>query len=74
MTVTADGTRTAVVIATAAEQQHGAWSPDGNSIAFSNGTGGGADLYTVSVVTREGKGLPWGPPRQLSSDTGVDAR
>ena len=37
MTVTADGTRTAVVIATSAEEQQGAWSPDGNSIAFSNG-------------------------------------
>jgi eukaryotic-like serine/threonine-protein kinase len=74
MSVTADGTRTSVVIATSAEEQQGAWSPDGNSIAFSNGTGGGADLYNVSVLTRAGQGSPWGPPRRLSSDTGIDAR
>ena len=73
MTVTADGTRTAVVIATSAEEQQGAWSPDGNSIVFSNGAGA-ADLYNVAILTREGKGSPWGPPRRLSSDTGVDAR
>ena len=73
MSVTADGTRTSVVIATSAEEQQGAWSPDGNSIAFSNGAGE-ADLYNVSILTREGKGSPWGPPRRLSSDTGVDAR
>ena len=73
MVVTADGTRTSVVIATSAEEQGGAWSPDGNSIAFSNGVGA-ADLYNVSILTRDGKGSPWGPPRRLSSDTGVDAR
>ena len=73
MTVTADGTRTAVVTATPAEEQHGTWSPDGNSIAFSNGTGA-ADLYNVSILTRESKGSRWGPPRRLSPDTGVDAR
>ena len=74
MSVTADGTRTSVVIATPAEEQGGAWSPDGNSIAFSNATQGGADLYSVSILTREGRGSPWGPPRRLSSNTGVDAR
>ena len=73
MSVTADGTRTAVVMSTSAEEQRGAWSPDGNSIAFSNGAGA-ADLYNVAILTREGKGSPWGPPRRLSSDTGVDAR
>lgn len=44
------------------------WSPDGNSIAFSNGTGGGADLYNVSILMREGNGSPWDPPRRLSPD------
>ena len=73
MSVSADGTRTSAVIATPDQEQHGTWSPDGNSIAFSSGTGA-ADLYNVFVTSREGKGAPWGPPRPLTSDTGVDPK
>jgi len=73
MSATADGTRTSAVIATPAQEQHGSWNPDGNSIAFSSGTGT-ADLYNVFLISREGKGAPWGSPRPLTSDTGVDPK
>jgi serine/threonine-protein kinase len=73
MSATADGTRISAVIASPAQEQHGAWSPDGNSIAFASGTGV-ADLYNVFVISRAGKGEPWGPPRALTTDTGVDPK
>ena len=73
MTVTPDGTRTAVVMATAAEEQHGSWSPDGNSVAFSGGQSAG-DTYDVFVTSRADKDSPWEAPRQLTTDTGVDAK
>jgi serine/threonine-protein kinase len=73
LTVTADGTRTSVVAATADEEQHGTWNADGNSIAFARGSGL-ADAYHLFVTTRPHYGSPWGPPRQLTRDTAVDIK
>jgi len=73
MIVSADGTRTSVVAATAAEEQHGSWSADGNGIAFSSGPGP-RDMYNVAVTLRAGKDSPWGAPRQLTSVSGVDPK
>ncbi len=73
MSITADGTRTQVVAASAKEEQHGTWSPDGNRIAFSGGDSVG-DLYEIYVTTRAGKDAPWNPPQKLTTMTGVDAK
>lgn len=73
LVVTADGTRTESVVATSAEEQHGSWSPDGNSVAYSGGLSDGA-LYDVHVISRARKGAPWGPPRRLTTDTGIDPK
>lgn len=73
MTVTSDGTRTQTVTATPAEEQHGSWSPDGNSVAFSRGDTVG-DLYDVYVTTRARNDAPWGSPRRLTTGTGVDPK
>jgi Tol biopolymer transport system component len=73
MSVTADGTRTHVIAATEMEEQHGSWSPDGNRVVFSGGDSVG-DLYHIYLATRANKESPWGTPRMLTSDTGVDAR
>jgi eukaryotic-like serine/threonine-protein kinase len=73
MSSTVDGTRTSAVVATSAHEQHGSYSPDGNSIAFSSGPGT-SDLYNLFVISRESKGAPWSRPRQLTSDIGVDPK
>jgi Tol biopolymer transport system component len=73
MSSTVDGTRTSAVVATSAHEQHGSYSPDGNSIAFSSGPGT-SDLYNLFVISRESKGAPWSRPRQLRSDIGVDPK
>ncbi len=73
MTIRADGTRPAVVAGTSAEEQQGSWGRDGNSIAFSGGLGRG-DSYNVFVVTRPDRDAPWGAPRQLTTDTGIDPK
>jgi serine/threonine-protein kinase len=73
MMSTADGTRTSAVVATSAHEQHGSYSPDGNSIAFSSGPGT-SDLYYLFVISRQSGSAPWGPPRPLTSDIGVDPK
>jgi Tol biopolymer transport system component len=73
MAVTADGIRTAVVAGSSGEEQHGSWGPDGNSVAFAGGLAVG-DSYNLFVISRPNKEAPWGVPRQLTTDTGVDPK
>jgi Tol biopolymer transport system component len=73
LVVSADGTRTEVVAATAAEEQHSAWGPDGNSIIYDRFESGHAtnQLY---VVRRAKRGAPWGSPQRLTSDGSSDPK
>ena len=73
LVVSADGTRTEVVAATAAEEQHSAWGPDGNSIIYDRFESGDAtnQLY---VVRRAKRGAPWGSPQRLTRDGSSDPK
>jgi eukaryotic-like serine/threonine-protein kinase len=73
MLVTADGTHTEGVAVTGAEEQHGSWSPDGNSVAYAVGLMSN-ERYNVYVTSRARKGAPWGKPRQLTTENGIDPK
>jgi serine/threonine-protein kinase len=73
LSVSADGTRRQSVAFTNAEEQHGSWSPDGLSVAYSHGVTAN-ERYNVYVVSRARKGEPWGPARRLTTETGIDPK
>jgi Tol biopolymer transport system component len=74
LVVTSDGTRTDVVIATPAEEQHSAWGPDGNTIIFDSGATGEGDRWDTFVITRPRRGAQWGAPRQLTKTGSSDPK
>ena len=74
LVVTADGTRTDVVINTPAEEQHAAWGPDGNTIIFDSGESGESNQWDTFVITRAHRGAPWGNPRQLTKTGSSDPK
>jgi Tol biopolymer transport system component len=71
MVVTFDGTRTATIVSTPEDEQHGTWSPDGNRLAFVRGR---SEQYRLFVTWRAGKDAAWAAERQLTSDTGIDPK
>ena len=73
LVVSADGTTTETVSATAAEEQHAGFSPDGNSIIFDSGPALGGN-YQAYVATRPKRGQPWGPAQQFTKNGSTDPK
>jgi eukaryotic-like serine/threonine-protein kinase len=73
MLVTPDGTRTEAVAGSDAEEQHGSWSPDGNRVVYSCSAKSN-ERYDLCLTSRPRKGGPWGPPRKLTTETGIDPK
>ena len=71
MVVALDGTRTATIVATPEDEQHGTWSPDGNRLAFVRGR---SEQYRLFMTWRAGKDAAWAAERQLTSDIGIDPK
>jgi Tol biopolymer transport system component len=74
LVVSADGTKTEVVVGTPAEEQHAAWGPDGNTIIFDSGESGEGNRWDAFVVTRPQRGAAWGAPRQLTKGGSSDPK
>lgn len=73
--VSADGRLTETVAATPREEQHAGWSPDGNSIVYDvTSLGGSLERSEAYIVTRAGRGSPWGIPRQLTKHGSSDPK
>jgi eukaryotic-like serine/threonine-protein kinase len=73
LSVSFDGTRTSVIAATDVDEQHGSFSPDGNSLAFAR-SAGSADSYKLFIASRSARGSPWGDPRPLTNGLGIDPK
>jgi serine/threonine-protein kinase len=75
LVVSADGTRTETVVATPAEEEHAGWGPDGNSLVYDvTPPGGSLETSEAYIVTRAGRGAPWGTPRQLTRHGSSDPK
>ena len=68
-----DGMKTEPVATSAAEEQHAAWGPDGNSIIFDLSTASDAtnQLY---LARRARRGAPWESPRRITTDGSSDPK
>ncbi len=73
LVVSVDGTTTETVAATAAEEQHAGFRPDGNAIIFDSGPALGGD-YQAYISTRVKRGQPWGQARQFTSHGSTDPK
>ena len=69
--VTLDGTRTAAIVVTPEDEQHGTWSPDGNAVAFVRGR---SEAFRLFTMRRAGKDAAWSPMRQLTSALAIDPK
>jgi serine/threonine-protein kinase len=74
LVVSADGTRTELVTGAPTEDQHAGWGPDGNTIVYDSGETSEGSPWQAFIVTRERRGAPWGPPRQLTKDGSADPK